>query len=126
MRKEAQRQERLIKKDEEKVKRFFELRAEQEAIKVEYVKKMKKQIFTSKGYPKTLNNALLFSEVLYERGKQLEFNSFLKQHELDENKRNAEAIKVDVVQHQLNEAEKKTQLAEKRNHLNITLKNQYT
>lgn len=75
------------------MQRFFEIRKEQEKIRVEYVDKVKKQIFRTTGYAKELTSGFITSEALHEREKQIEFKMFLKKHQNEDEAKYAQLVK---------------------------------
>lgn len=71
----------------------MELTKEQEDLRQAYIEKVKRSMYYSKAFPKMLNGALLESEAIHERQKQIEFKEKLKQHELEEEMKWAEQVK---------------------------------
>ncbi|KAG5881918.1 hypothetical protein JTB14_004476 [Gonioctena quinquepunctata] len=92
-RKEEERLRSIEQKKDERNKKYFELRKEQEKIRKDYVDKMRKQIFMSAGYARGLTSAFLTGEVLYEREKQKSFKEFIKKHEEEVEAKYAETVK---------------------------------
>lgn len=62
-------------------------------MKQAYIEKVKKSMYYSRAFPKMLNGALLESEAIYERQKQIEFKEKLKEHDREEEREWAEKIK---------------------------------
>ena len=82
---------------EDKTALYYKMRAEQEAVRKEYIDKIKKEVFISQGYPKELTSALILSETLYEREKQKEFRAKIKQHDIEvKNRFDADIVAADA------------------------------
>ncbi|KAJ3645595.1 hypothetical protein Zmor_023238 [Zophobas morio] len=98
LRKEEERRHRFEGRGkEDKTALYYKMRAEQEAVRKEYIDKIKKEVFISQGYPKELTSALILSETLYEREKQKEFRSKIKQHDIEvKNRFDADIVAADA------------------------------
>ncbi|XP_076261669.1 uncharacterized protein LOC143197051 [Rhynchophorus ferrugineus] len=91
-RKEEERLQLIEQKKDDRMQKFMELRKEQEEIRKQYRDKVKKQIFMTTGYARALTSALVTSEVIYEREKQVELQQKIKQHEIEEDRKYDEII----------------------------------
>ncbi|XP_030760706.1 calponin homology domain-containing protein DDB_G0272472-like [Sitophilus oryzae] len=112
-RKEEERLKMIEQKKDDRMQKFMALRKEQEAIRKQYRDKVHKQIFMSTGYARALTSALVTSDVLYEREKQIELQNKIKQHELDENKKYVDIMKKEVEAEAIKKIEEQEKEAEK-------------
>lgn len=75
------------------MRRYLELRKERDDIRKQYLDGVKKKIFMTTGHQKEVTSALITSEVLFERTKQLEFKGMLKRHLAEEEAAYAARVK---------------------------------
>ncbi|KAI4456447.1 coiled-coil domain-containing protein [Holotrichia oblita] len=92
-RKVEERRQRTKEIEDEKAQKYMEMTKEQENIKQAYIEKVKKSMYYSRAFPRMLNGALLESEAIYERQKQIEFKEKLKEHDREEERQWAEKVK---------------------------------
>lgn len=88
-----ERKQRAKAIEDEKYQKYLELTKEQEEIKRAFIEKVNNEMYYSKAYPKMLNGALMESEAIYERQKQMEFKEMIKKHDREEDMKYAEKIK---------------------------------
>ncbi|KAK4873720.1 hypothetical protein RN001_013080 [Aquatica leii] len=113
-RKEEARLARIAKEEQDKMERFYILRGEQETLRQKYISDAKKKIYLTKGHPKGLTSALILSEVLYEREKQMELDQEILEHELDEAAKYAESVKEGARQEEKEKMEERQKEYEKK------------
>lgn len=111
----------MVKTEEDKMQRFLELRQEQEAIRQKFVQDAKKSIYISQGFPRVLTSALITSEVMYEREKQIEMQKLLQDHEVEVEAKFAQKVKEAAEQEKIENVEKEKKFREK----NIEFKKLY-
>ncbi|XP_031354233.1 calponin homology domain-containing protein DDB_G0272472-like isoform X2 [Photinus pyralis] len=116
-RKEEERTTRLEKEESDKMERFFKIRAEQEGIRQQYISDARRRIYLTKEHPKALTSALILSEVIYEREKQLEFDKKIKQHEEEELAKRTQKIKEDAIKEVEENKAKEKKIREKNSEL---------
>ncbi|GJQ80108.1 hypothetical protein Trydic_g19390 [Trypoxylus dichotomus] len=92
-RKQEEKKQRAREIEEEKAQKYMEITKEQEDMKQAYIEKVKRSMYYSKAYPKRLNGALLESEAIYEREKQLQFKEVMKEHERQEEQKWADLVR---------------------------------
>lgn len=124
LRKENEREQRNKKDTDAKIKNFYKMRAEQEEIRKKYVEKVKKDLFLSSGYPKQLTSALLMSETLYEREKQIEFDNMLKKHEEEVAKEMADKVREEAERDKREDEEKRQKVFQEKIKIRDILKEQ--
>ncbi|KAF5306239.1 hypothetical protein FQA39_LY08937 [Lamprigera yunnana] len=83
-RKEDERLARIQRKEQAKLDAFYKLRSGQEALRQKYIAEARRKIYLAKGHPKNLTGALILSEVLYERQKQIELEKKISKQEQEE------------------------------------------
>ncbi|KAF5283598.1 hypothetical protein FQR65_LT13804 [Abscondita terminalis] len=120
-RKEEQRLARVAKEEQEKLERFYRLRNEQENVRQKYIKEAKKKIYLTKGYPKSLTSALILTEVLNEREKQIELERKISKHEMEEEANEAMRIKECALQEEKEKEEEKQKIHKQK----MEIRNQY-
>ncbi|XP_022911235.2 cilia- and flagella- associated protein 210 [Onthophagus taurus] len=113
MHKEMERKKQAEELDRQRMENFYVLRQEQADIKEAFMEKVKRTMFYSKSYPKSINGALMFSETLYERGKQIEFKKIINQHYVDEEKKEAEKIRQAAIEEKQENEEKEAAIRKK-------------
>lgn len=103
---------------------FLKVTAEQEEIRQQYIDSAKRNMYIKKGYPRDLNGARLLSEVMYEREKQRELASVLKDHEKDVAAEYAAKVKQGVIdeereRNETNEKVWKKKMELRKNYLDV-------
>lgn len=96
---------------------YLLLRKEQEKKRDEFIKEMREAAYKETGYPRDINAALLCSEVLYEREKQMEFNEMLKRKMEEQEREYAEKVKRDAEQEKIEKEEERKKLLEQKLYL---------
>lgn len=85
-------------KEENLVKRYLELRAEQQAERDVILSQLSRKLYMTTEKPRQLNAALIQAETLFERNLQVEFNKKVREHEKIEEMKEAQAIKYNAEQ----------------------------
>ncbi|XP_063231817.1 trichohyalin-like isoform X2 [Bacillus rossius redtenbacheri] len=91
-------------------KEMEEIRAKE---RKDIIENCKRQIFYERDHAKTLNRALLFSEVLREREAQVKFNKYLRELEAKREARWADKVKQNALEHERDKLEEKNKHIEK-------------
>lgn len=97
------------------------IQKEQEVVRQKYIDEMRENMYRKVGFPKEIDGALLFAEVLREREKQLEFKEMLRQKERDQEAEHAAKVKQGVI----DEAKENEDKMRKRREKNIAYSNLY-
>ncbi|XP_060522535.1 DNA ligase 1-like [Cylas formicarius] len=95
-RKEEERQKTIAHKKDDREQKFLAMMKEQDQIRKQYTEKVKKQIFMSTGDARELTSALITSEILFEREKQIELQNKIERHEREEGRKYDEKIHLEA------------------------------
>lgn len=95
------------KDEKEKLEKYTVLRKEQEEMRKNFLSDAKKRMSIEKQNPRNLTNAFVFSHVLKEREKQVEFNKAVKEKYRQQDEEYAEKVKMAALEEEMEKQAKR-------------------